>query len=76
MLTGLVFVSHTFTESEPLTLSQIILPLGSTLSVVAIMMISLTQKDQLYQPFLSQGILLGVGVALMYASCSLPLRLY
>ena len=31
------------------------------------MMVSLCQKDQAYQVFLSQGVLFGIGIALLYA---------
>ena len=34
------------------------------------MMVSLTQKDHAYQLFLSQGVLFGIGIALM--SVTLP----
>ena len=42
-----------------------LIPLGSVLCVFAMMMVSLTQKDQAYQLFLSQGVLFGLGIALM-----------
>ena len=36
------------------------------------MMISLAQKDQAYQLFLSQGVLFGIGIACLYAPRSFP----
>ena len=52
-------------------LMQVLIPLGSSLCVIAMMMISLAQTDKAYQLFLSQGVLFGIGIALMYA-LSLP----
>ena len=39
------------------------LPLGTVISVFSLMMVSLAQKDQPYQIFLSQGVLFGFGLA-------------
>ena len=44
---------------------QVLIPLGSALCVLAMMMVSLAQKDHAYQLFLSQGVLFGFGLALM-----------
>ncbi|KAM5544505.1 hypothetical protein V8D89_002165 [Ganoderma adspersum] len=41
--------------------TTVLIPLGSFLCVFAMMMISLAQKDQAYQLFLSQGVLFGIG---------------
>lgn len=40
--------------------------MGSSLCVIAMMMVSLTQKDHAYQLFLSHGVLFGIGIAAMY----------
>ena len=42
------------------------LPLGSVISVFALMMVSLAQQDQAYQIFLSHGVLFGFGIALLF----------
>ncbi|KAI0688204.1 monocarboxylate permease [Cerioporus squamosus] len=46
--------------------TSVLVPLGSVVCVFAMMMVSLTQKDQAYQLFLSQGVLFGIGIALMF----------
>ncbi|KAI0742078.1 monocarboxylate permease [Daedaleopsis nitida] len=46
--------------------TSVLIPLGSVVCVFAMMMVSLTQKDQAYQLFLSQGVLFGIGIALMF----------
>ena len=43
-----------------------LIPLGSVVCVFAMMMMSLTQPDHAYQLFLSQGVLFGIGIALMF----------
>ncbi|PIL29481.1 MFS general substrate transporter [Ganoderma sinense ZZ0214-1] len=58
-LTGRIFDAYGIT---------VLMPLGSFLCVLSMMMASLAQKDQAYQLFLSHGVLFGVGMALMYAS--------
>ncbi len=50
---------------------QVLIPLGSVVCVFAMMMVSLTQEDEAYELFLSQGVLFGIGIALMYV---LPAR--
>ncbi|KAI1787128.1 monocarboxylate permease [Ganoderma leucocontextum] len=56
-LTGRIFDAYGTT---------VLIPLGSVLCVVAMMLISLAQKDQAYQLFLSQGVLFGMGIALLF----------
>ncbi|EJF60629.1 monocarboxylate permease [Dichomitus squalens LYAD-421 SS1] len=46
--------------------TSVLVPLGSVLCVFAMMMVSLTEKDHAYQLFLSQGVLFGLGIALMF----------
>ncbi|KAI0730854.1 monocarboxylate permease [Earliella scabrosa] len=46
--------------------TSVLIPLGSILCVVAMMMVSLTQHDHAYQLFLSQGILFGFGLTLLF----------
>ncbi len=48
--------------------SQVMLPVGSVISVFALMMVSLAQKDHAYQVFLSHGVLFGIGISLLYVS--------
>lgn len=45
---------------------RVLMPLGSVITVFAMMMVSLGQENQTYQFFLSQGILFGIGVALVF----------
>ncbi|KAI0753291.1 monocarboxylate permease [Daedaleopsis nitida] len=47
--------------------TTIIIPLGSVISVFSMMMVSLAQKDQAYQLFLAQGLLFGIGLALLFS---------
>ncbi|PIL29485.1 MFS general substrate transporter [Ganoderma sinense ZZ0214-1] len=46
--------------------TAVLIPLGSVLCVFAMMMVSLAQKDQAYQLFLSHGVVFGIGIALMF----------
>ncbi|KAI8990711.1 monocarboxylate permease [Trametes punicea] len=46
--------------------TRILIPCGSFLCVFSLMMVSLCQKDQAYQVFLSQGVLFGIGIALLF----------
>ncbi|TFK49230.1 MFS general substrate transporter [Heliocybe sulcata] len=46
--------------------SRVIMPLGSAISVLAMMMVSLGQHNQVWQFFLSQGLLFGIGIALVF----------
>ncbi|KAI0741766.1 monocarboxylate permease [Daedaleopsis nitida] len=46
--------------------TSVLIPLGSALCVLAMMMVSLAQKDHPYQLFLSQGVLFGLGLALLF----------
>ncbi|KAI0794344.1 monocarboxylate permease [Fomes fomentarius] len=49
--------------------TSVLVPLGSFVCVFAMMMVSLTQPDCAYQLFLSQGVLFGIGIALMFNPC-------
>ncbi|KAH9912094.1 monocarboxylate permease [Epithele typhae] len=49
--------------------TKVLVPVGSFLSVLGVMMLSLAQKDQVYQVFLSQGICLGLGIAILFNPC-------
>ncbi|KAI0364987.1 MFS general substrate transporter [Pilatotrama ljubarskyi] len=42
------------------------IPLGSIITVFSLMMVSLCEKDQAYQVFLSHGVLFGFGIALLF----------
>ncbi|KAI0664176.1 MFS general substrate transporter [Cubamyces menziesii] len=46
--------------------TKYLIPIGSFLCVFSLMMVSLCQKDQAYQVFLSQGVLFGIGIALLF----------
>ncbi|OBZ66781.1 Riboflavin transporter MCH5 [Grifola frondosa] len=46
--------------------SDVLLRPGSFIAVFSMMMISLAQKDQPYQLFLSQGVLFGIGIAMIF----------
>ncbi|TFK87295.1 monocarboxylate permease [Polyporus arcularius HHB13444] len=46
--------------------TSVMLPVGSVISVFALMMVSLAQKDHAYQVFLSHGVLFGIGISLLY----------
>ncbi|KAI0763860.1 monocarboxylate permease [Trametes elegans] len=46
--------------------TKILIPLGSVITVFSLMMVSLCQKDQAYQVFLSHGVLFGIGIALLF----------
>ncbi|KAL0953928.1 hypothetical protein HGRIS_005093 [Hohenbuehelia grisea] len=46
--------------------TKVLVPLGSFITVISIMMTSLCQKDQPYQFFLTQGILFGIGNAMLF----------
>ncbi|KAL7284573.1 hypothetical protein ACG7TL_001865 [Trametes sanguinea] len=45
--------------------TKYMIPVGSFLCVFGLMMVSLCQKDQAYQVVLSQGVLFGIGIALL-----------
>ncbi|EIW53525.1 MFS general substrate transporter [Trametes versicolor FP-101664 SS1] len=47
--------------------TKVMIPLGSFLCVFSLMMVSLCQKDQAYQVFLSQGLLFGAGIGLLFS---------
>ncbi|RPD53739.1 monocarboxylate permease [Lentinus tigrinus ALCF2SS1-7] len=47
--------------------TSVMLPVGSVISVFSLMMVSLAQKDQAYQIFLSHGVLFGIGISLLYS---------
>ncbi len=42
------------------------IPAGTVITVFSLMMVSLTEKNQPYQVFLSHGVLFGFGIALLY----------
>ncbi|KAI0672426.1 major facilitator superfamily domain-containing protein [Trametes maxima] len=46
--------------------TKVLIPAGSFICVFSLMMVSLCQKDQVYQVFLSQGVLFGIGIALLF----------
>ncbi|KZT20190.1 MFS general substrate transporter [Neolentinus lepideus HHB14362 ss-1] len=46
--------------------SRVIMPLGSVIAVFAMMMVSLGQENQIWQFFLSQGVLFGIGISLVF----------
>ncbi|KAI0653062.1 monocarboxylate permease [Cubamyces menziesii] len=46
--------------------TKIMIPLGTFICVFSLMMVSLCQKDQAYQVFLSHGVLFGLGIALLF----------
>ena len=60
-----LYVSIYFQKRLCSTTWQVLIPLGSVICVFAMMMVSLTEQDQPYQLFLSQGVLYGLGLALM-----------
>ncbi|KAI0768212.1 major facilitator superfamily domain-containing protein [Trametes elegans] len=47
--------------------TKYLIPAGSFICVFSMMMVSLCQKDQAYQLFLSQGVLFGIGIALLFS---------
>ncbi|KAI9056296.1 monocarboxylate permease [Trametes sanguinea] len=47
--------------------TKYMIPAGSFLCVFGLMMVSLCQKDQAYQVVLAQGVLFGVGIALLFS---------
>ncbi|KAI0768225.1 major facilitator superfamily domain-containing protein [Trametes elegans] len=47
--------------------TKYLIPTGSFICVFAMMMVSLCEKDQAYQLFLSQGVLFGIGIALLFS---------
>ncbi|KAI8989624.1 major facilitator superfamily domain-containing protein [Trametes punicea] len=46
--------------------STVLIPLGSAICVLALMMVSLAQENQVYQVFLSHGVLFGIGISLLF----------
>ncbi|OCH92770.1 MFS general substrate transporter [Obba rivulosa] len=46
--------------------TNILLPLGTVITVFSLMMVSLAQENKPYQLFLSQGILFGIGISLIF----------
>ncbi|KAF5337677.1 hypothetical protein D9758_013004 [Tetrapyrgos nigripes] len=46
--------------------SRILLPLGSVITVISLMLVSLCQVNQTYQFFLADGLLFGIGVTLIF----------
>ncbi|EMD37082.1 hypothetical protein CERSUDRAFT_51719 [Gelatoporia subvermispora B] len=46
--------------------TSVMLPVGSVITVFSLMMVSLTQENKPYQLFLSQGILFGIGISLIF----------
>ncbi|KAI0357821.1 monocarboxylate permease [Trametes cingulata] len=49
--------------------TKVMIPLGSFLCVISFMLLSLCQKDHAYQVYLSQGVLFGIGIALLFNPC-------
>ncbi|OSC99674.1 MFS general substrate transporter [Trametes coccinea BRFM310] len=47
--------------------TKYMIPAGSFLCVFGLMMVSLCEKDQAYQVVLSQGVLFGIGIALLFS---------
>jgi len=46
--------------------TDVLIPVGSLITVFSLMMVSLAQENQPYQLFLSQGILFGIGISLIF----------
>ncbi|CDO77908.1 hypothetical protein BN946_scf184692.g6 [Trametes cinnabarina] len=46
--------------------SKVLIPLGSVVCVLALVMVSLARPDQTYQVFLSHGVLFGIGISLLF----------
>ncbi|TBU46221.1 monocarboxylate permease [Dichomitus squalens] len=46
--------------------TSVLIPAGTLISVFSLMMVSLAQKDQAYQVILSQGVLFGIGLAMLF----------
>ncbi|KAI0364210.1 monocarboxylate permease [Pilatotrama ljubarskyi] len=46
--------------------TRVLIPLGSFLCVISLMLLSLCQKDHAYQVFLAHGVLFGIGIALLF----------
>ncbi|KAL1920215.1 uncharacterized protein VTP21DRAFT_1361 [Calcarisporiella thermophila] len=46
--------------------TRLLIPVGSFLTVFSLMMLSICQKNQIYQFFITQGILFGLGNALLF----------
>lgn len=45
---------------------QVVMPLGSSLIVLSLLLLSFCQQDQVYQVFLAHGVLFGLGSACVY----------
>ncbi|KAI0644764.1 monocarboxylate permease [Trametes meyenii] len=46
--------------------TKYLIPTGTVITVFSLMMVSLSQKDQAYQVYLSHGVLFGFGIALLF----------
>ncbi|KAI0666933.1 monocarboxylate permease [Trametes maxima] len=46
--------------------TKYLIPTGTIITVFSLMMVSLSQKDQAYQVYLSHGVLFGFGIALLF----------
>lgn len=80
---GKIFDAYGSTVGNPafcssvkaLILPQILLPLGTLIVVFSTMMTSICQSNKPYQLFLSQGVLYGIGNAMMYVRTEKVIKL-